>query len=48
MSTVLPAVQRQLDAYGISKKLGPGTCYETPREALDAYHAAGGHPAAGA
>jgi MFS superfamily sulfate permease-like transporter len=45
VSTVLPAVRRQLDAYGISKKLDPDAWYETPREALDAFHAAEGHAA---
>ena len=40
VSSVLPPVRRQLDAYGISKALGPGTCYETPGEALDAFRAA--------
>ncbi|HEX7163516.1 MAG TPA: SulP family inorganic anion transporter [Trebonia sp.] len=45
VSTVLPAVRRQLDAYGISRALDPDACYETPREALDAFHAAGGHAA---
>jgi MFS superfamily sulfate permease-like transporter len=43
MSTVLPGVRRQLDAYGISKTLGPDAWYETPREALDDFHAAEGH-----
>jgi sulfate permease, SulP family len=45
VSTVLPAVRRQLDAYGISKKLDPDAWYETPREAFDAFHAAEGHAA---
>jgi SulP family sulfate permease len=40
VSTVLPPVRRQLDRYGISKALGPGACYETPGEALAAFHAA--------
>lgn len=40
LSTVLPPVRRQLDGYGISKALDPAAYYETPREALDAYHAA--------
>jgi hypothetical protein len=39
VSTVLPPVRRQLDDYGISKLLDPGACYETPGEALDAFHA---------
>ena len=39
VSTVLPQVRRQLDDYGISKRLDPGACYETPRAALDAFHA---------
>jgi sulfate permease, SulP family len=45
VSTVQSAVRRQLDAYGISKKLDPDAWYETPREALDAFHAAEGHAA---
>jgi SulP family sulfate permease len=40
VSTVLPQVRRQLDDYGISKSLDPGAVYETPRAALDAFHAA--------
>ena len=39
VSTVLPQVRRQLYDYGISKRLDPGACYETPRAALDAFHA---------
>jgi sulfate permease, SulP family len=42
MSTVLPPVRRQLDQYGISKTLDPGAYYDTPGEALQAFHAAGG------
>jgi anti-anti-sigma regulatory factor len=45
VSTVVPTVRRQLDGYGISKSLDPDACYETPREALDAFHAAKGRPA---
>ena len=45
VSTVLPTVQRQLDGYGITKTLDADARYETPREALDAFHAARGHPA---
>ena len=40
VSAVLPPVRRQLDGYGISKALGPGAYYETPGEALDAFHKA--------
>jgi SulP family sulfate permease len=43
VSTVDSAVRRQLDTYGISKKLDPDAYYETPREALDAFHAAQDH-----
>jgi len=43
----VPTVRRQLDGYGITKTLGADTCYETPREALDAFHAARGHSASG-
>jgi sulfate permease, SulP family len=45
VSTVLPAVRRQLDAYGISKALDPDAWYETPRDAIDAFHATEGHAA---
>jgi sulfate permease, SulP family len=40
VSSVLPPVRRQLDDYGISKALGSGAYYETPGQALDAFHAA--------
>ena len=40
VSSVLGPVRRQLDRYGISAALGPGTRYETPGEALEAFHAA--------
>ena len=40
VSTVLPQVRRELDIYGISKAMDPGALYETPRAALDAFHAA--------
>ena len=40
-SSVLGPVRKQLDGYGISKALGPGAYYETPGEALQAFHAAG-------
>jgi len=39
LSSVLPPVRRELEAYGISKKLDPDYCYETPGEALDAFRA---------
>jgi sulfate permease, SulP family len=45
VSAVIPPVRRQLDGYGISKTLGPDACYETARDALDAFHAAKGHEA---
>jgi sulfate permease, SulP family len=38
VSTVLGPVQQQLDRYGISTALGPGAYYDTPGEALEAYH----------
>ena len=44
LSTVLPQVSRQLDGYGITKTLDSGARYETPGEALDAFHAAQDHP----
>jgi SulP family sulfate permease len=40
-SYVLGPVRKQLDRYGISAALGPGAYYETPTEALEAFHAAG-------
>jgi sulfate permease, SulP family len=40
VSTVLGPVRQQLDRYGISAALGPGAYYETPGEALEAYHVA--------
>jgi len=39
-SYVLDPVRRQLDGYGITATLGPGAFYETPTEALEAFHAA--------
>ena len=39
LSTVLGPVRQQLDRYGISKALGPEAYYETPGEALEAFHA---------
>jgi SulP family sulfate permease len=40
LSSVLGPVRRQLDGYDISAALGPGAFYETPGEALEAFHAA--------
>jgi sulfate permease, SulP family len=40
VSTVLGPVRDQLDRYGISDTLGPGAYYDTPGEALEAFHAA--------
>jgi sulfate permease, SulP family len=40
VSTVLPQVQRQLDGFGITKALDADARYETPRDAIDAFHAA--------
>jgi SulP family sulfate permease len=40
VSTVLAPVRGQLDRYGITAALGPGACYDTPGEALEAFHAA--------
>jgi SulP family sulfate permease len=39
VSSVLGPVRRQLDRYGISAALGPGGYYDTPGEALEAFHA---------
>ena len=35
-------MREQLDRYGISAALGPGAYYDTPGEALEAFHAAEG------
>jgi high affinity sulfate transporter 1 len=40
VSTVIGPVREQLDRYGISAALGPGAYYDTPGEALEAFHAA--------
>jgi len=40
VSTVLGPVREQLDRYGISAALGPGAYYDTPGEALEAFHGA--------
>jgi len=42
VSAVLDPVREQLDRYGISAALGPGAYYDTPGEALEAFHAAAG------
>jgi sulfate permease, SulP family len=47
VSTVLGPVRQQLDRYGISKALDPAAYYETPGEALDAFHASAGAAEAG-
>jgi len=39
-SSVLGPVRKQLDRYEISKALGPGAYYDTPGQALEAFHAA--------
>ena len=41
-SSVLGPVRQQLDRYGISATLGPGAFYDTPGQALEAFHAADG------
>jgi MFS superfamily sulfate permease-like transporter len=40
VSSLLDPVRRQLDRYGISGTAGPDAYYQTPGEALEAYHAA--------
>lgn len=40
VSAVLGPVREQLDRYGISAALGPGAYYDTPGEALEAFHTA--------
>ena len=42
VSAVLGPVREQLDRYGISATLGPGAYYDTPGEALQAFHTATG------
>ncbi len=42
VSTILGPVREQLDRYGISAALGPGAYYDTPGEALEAFHTAAG------
>jgi sulfate permease, SulP family len=42
LTSVLGPVRDQLDRYGISAALGPNACYDTPGEALEAFHAAEG------
>ena len=41
-SAVFGPVREQLDRYGISAALGPGRYYDTPGEALEAFHTAEG------
>ena len=45
VTSMLLPVRKQLDAYGIQGASGPDVFYETPGEALKAFHAA--RPAAG-
>ena len=40
LTSMLQPVRNQLDAYGIKGETGPDVYYETPGEALKAYHAA--------
>jgi hypothetical protein len=40
ISGLLGPVRQQLDRYGIRGKDGPDAYYETPGEALEAYHSA--------
>jgi len=42
LSSVLDPVRKQLDRYGISAVLGPAAYYDTPGEALEAFHARAG------
>ena len=42
VTTVLGPVREQLDRYGISAALGPSPYFDTPGEALEAFHAAEG------
>jgi SulP family sulfate permease len=45
VSSVLGPVRKELDRYGINAALGLGAYYETPGEALEAYHRASPPPA---
>jgi len=42
LSSVLAPVRMQLDRYGITATLGPAAYYDTPGEALEAFHATAG------
>ena len=42
VGSLLGPVRQQLDRYGISTALGPGTYYDTPGEALEAFQATAG------
>jgi MFS superfamily sulfate permease-like transporter len=42
ISSAVGPVRQQLDRYGISKALGPDAYYDTPGEALEAFHTANG------
>ena len=42
LSSVLGPVREQLDRYGISAALGPDAFYDTPGQALEAFHATDG------
>jgi sulfate permease, SulP family len=39
-SSVLGPVRKQLDRYGISRALGQDAYFDTPGQALDAFHSA--------
>jgi sulfate permease, SulP family len=41
LSSVLDPVRQQLDRYGICAAVGPDAFYDTPGQALEAFHAAG-------
>ena len=41
LTSVLDPVRQQLDRYGICTALGPDAFYDTPGQALEAFHAAG-------
>jgi sulfate permease, SulP family len=45
VSSVLGPVRKELERYGINADLGPGAYYETPGEALEAFHQAPPPPA---
>ncbi len=42
LASLLPQIRQQLDRYGLSAAIGPDAYYDTPGQALEAFHAAVG------